>query len=77
MGASKSSWDASLKMRFSRWNQINDLITKETNHFTKCNKNTDQIIAATKKLDADRLNLSVSLDKPNMCLSASMKYLKS
>ena len=77
IGSSKSDWDANLTMRFSRWNQTCDLVKKEAKKFTKSNTNADQMLNAAKKLDEDRLRLSMSLCKSNMSLSACVTHVKS
>ena len=46
---------------FSRWHQMHELALKEAKKVTKSDKNTDQILSAAKKIDADRLRLSKSL----------------
>ena len=77
IGSSKSDWDANLRMRFSRWNQAYELVKTEAKKFTKSNKNTDQISHAAKKLDEDRLRLSITLCKNNMSISSCMAHFKS
>lgn len=64
-------------MRFSRWNHINDLIKKESKKHTKCNKNADQTLNATKKLDEDRKRVAASTCKKDLSSSACVKHLKS
>ena len=77
VGSTKTSWEPNLRMRFSIWKQTHDLITNEAKNFTRCHKNSDQIILEAKKLDEDRLRLAASLSKPNVSLSVYMTHVKS
>ena len=76
VGSTKTSWDPNLRMIFSRWKQVSDLITNEAKNLTRFHKSTDQIISEAKKFDEDRLRLAISLSKPKVSLSAYVTRVK-
>ena len=64
IGSSKSDWDANLRVPFSRWNQKNELIKKESKKFTACDKNMDQTLNAAKNVtNADSVHLCLYVKK--------------
>ena len=64
-------------MRFSRWTQIHSLIIKKAKKYTKCNKNTDQILATVNSLDNDRIKLASKKLLKSLSLSKYIECIKS